>query len=792
MNNNDKIKIFFDVFKGRGDAYGTGAGCCVKKTLSANVLLNHLKGVTRVGMYPLAPEILDGAGVYWACLDIDIDDFNLALEAVTRLDQLGVKGYIERSKSKGYHIWVFFGDVIHAKKARVLLRYANADHEIFPKQDKLEIGGYGNYVNLPLFGVDLVKGKTVFIDETSRIYPDQWSLLKGIEKVSRKQSDDLFESGELKLQEPMISQEIIAAKNGNIKKLEKLIQDMGIKAVKPEPETPSEFDRYMSGELVNGSRTETLVKLCGHWYGCGMSEDAAIEIGHSLDDKFWGLDSDVQYQNQYKGMGKVEGTIRDIYSRNRKQDQAKLAKLAEKPAVDTTGNISFNLTDMGNGERLAYHYGGNLHYCYENRTWYIWNGKQWEPDNAGNIDKLAKKTVRRIYREAADCIDTNIRKAIADHARRSEAVGRINAMCIMCQSEDGIPVKTENLDARPWLLNCLNGTIDLQTGRLLSHSKDDLITKLIPIEYNEKAKSQLWESFLNTVTEDDQTLIEFLQRAVGYSLTGDTREEKLFFIHGPTAAGKSTFIESVKNVLSDYSVTADFESFIKKPLEAGPRNDIASLAGARLVVSIEVDEGKRLAEGLVKMLTGGDTIRARFLYQESFEFLPQLKLWLVANHAPNINAFDGAMWRRILRIPFEHTIPEDKRDETVKARLKDLKESGQAILTWAVKGCLMWNEKGLAVPERVKKATADYRADMDVLMAFINECCIINNKTAKVSKLALYEKYSDWCKSAREKPEGKITFGRRLLEGGYGINEYKSESGWFWENIGIIADTSEM
>jgi len=787
MNNNDKIKIFFDVFKGRGDAYGTGAGCCVKKTLSANVLLNHLKGVTRVGMYPLAPEILDGAGVYWACLDIDIDDFNLALEAVTRLDQLGVKGYIERSKSKGYHIWVFFGDVIHAKKARVLLRYANADHEIFPKQDNLEIGGYGNYVNLPLFGVDLVKGKTVFIDETSRIYQDQWSLLKGIEKVYSKQIDDLFDLGELKLQEPMISQEIIAAKNRNIKKLEKIIQDMGIKAVKPEPETPSEFDRYMSGELVNGSRTETLVKLCGHWYGCGMSEDAAIEIGHSLDDKFWGLDSDVQYQNQYKGMGKVEGTIRDIYSRNRKQDQAKLAKLAEKPAVDTTGNISFNLTDMGNGERLAHYYGNKIRYCNPQKTWYIWTGKLWEADKGKGIEKLAKNTVRKMYIEAGACDNEVKRKAIADHARRSENRNRVDSMIYLAQSEPGIPIMSEELDADPWLLNCINGVIDLKTGELLPHRPQNLMTKIVPVEYIHGAKLQLWDEFLNTATNNDQEMIAFLQRAVGYSLTGKTGEEKIFFVYGRPGTGKSTFMDAIRTILGPYSTTADFEMFIKKYGNHGAREDLAALSGARLVSSIEVAEGKVLAENLVAWVTGGDIVRARFLYQNGFEYIPQFKLWMVANHAPKIRDTDSPIWRRIMRIPFDHIIPEKDRDPEVKETLKNPEIAGSAILAWAVEGCLRWQEYGLGSCEKVKQSTDEYKKETNVIEAFIDECCLIDENTS-CTKNELYEVYKKWALDSGEFVETKIQFGRRLLDT---MSKIKSDLGTgatkVWKGIGVIA-----
>ena len=194
-------------------------------------------------------------------------------------------------------------------------------------------------------------------------------------------------------------------------------------------------------------------------------------------------------------------------------------------------------------------------------------------------------------------------------------------------------------------------------------------------------------------------------------------------IHGPTASGKSTFLESIKSALGDYAATADFETFIKRNQIGGARNDVARLAGTRFVVSIEVDEGKELAEGLVKLMTGGDTVSARFLYQESFEFVPQCKLWLACNHAPRANDRDDAIWRRVIRIPFEHTIPEEKRDPQVKAVLRDAAIAGPAILAWAVNGCSLWQQKGLAVPDSIRAATQQYRDEQDPLRDFFDSEC---------------------------------------------------------------------
>ena len=277
--------------------------------------------------------------------------------------------------------------------------------------------------------------------------------------------------------------------------------------------------------------------------------------------------------------------------------------------------------------------------------------------------RLAKDTVTSIYSEAAEAPDEKTRTELATWALRSEAVERIKAMLSLAESEPDIPVEPKCLDADPMLLNCDNGTVDLHTGKLREHRRQDLITKLALVIYDLDARSDLWDEFLSEATGGDDALVIFLQRAAGYSLTGDTSEEVLFFIHGPQAAGKSTFVEAIKTVLGGYATTADFEAFLSRREVGGPRNDIARLAGSRFVASIEVDEGKKLAEGLVKMLTGGDTVTARKLYQEAFEFRPTFKLWLAANHTPRVREDDEAMWRRILTVPFIHTVPKGQRSQ---------------------------------------------------------------------------------------------------------------------------------
>jgi len=382
----------------------------------------------------------------------------------------------------------------------------------------------------------------------------------------------------------------------------------------------------------------------------------------------------------------------------------------------------FASTDYGNAERLVVLHGDDLHYCHPFKKWFVWNGKRWKQDDTGEVIRRAKMTVRSISEEASKIEDDDKRKQKMWWALNSEGEKRIKSMIQLAQTELPVPVVPAQLDADPWLLNVLNGTIDLRSGKLQPHRREDLITKLAPVEWRGLDESlDLWDRFLDETTNGDDELKTFLQLAAGYSLTGDISEEVLYFVHGPAASGKSTFVEALKTAFGDYASTADFDVFLKRRDSGGPRNDIARLAGSRFVASIEVEEGKALAEGLIKSLTGGDVVAARFLYQEAFEFMPSFKLWLVANHAPKVAANDAAMWRRILRVPFEQVVPEERRDPTLKAKLRDPGFAGPAVLAWTVRGSLLWQNEGMQVPDCVKAATQEYREEMDPLRDFFED-----------------------------------------------------------------------
>jgi putative DNA primase/helicase len=435
---------------------------------------------------------------------------------------------------------------------------------------------------------------------------------------------------------------------------------------------------------------------------------------------------------------------------------------------------SLHHTDMGNAQRLVERHGTNLRYCFDSGKWLTWNGRSWTADNDGQVDRFAKETIKSMYCEAGCSASVSDRGNLAKHALKSEAEGRLRAMVNLSKTEPSVPVSQSMLDADPWLLNCGNGTIDLRTGKLLAHHRSNLCTKEVPIAFDSDAKCPTWIAFLNRVMADNRALVRFLQRAVGYALTGMTSEQVLFFLYGTGANGKSTFIETCRNLVGDYAQQSDFDTFV--PKESGhPRNDLARLAGARFVAAVEAAQGRQLAENVIKQATGGDVITARFLYHEPFEYSPQYKLFLVANHKPVIVGTDEAIWRRIRLIPFTVTIPPNERD---KQLLEKLRGELPGILAWAVRGCLDWQRDGLGEPEAVWTATAEYRREMDVMADFVDECCVLGEDQTEDAGL-LYEKFKEW---SDQNGEGFLTqkkLGTQLRERGFESGKKRGNRCWF-------------
>jgi hypothetical protein len=305
-------------------------------------------------------------------------------------------------------------------------------------------------------------------------------------------------------------------------------------------------------------------------------------------------------------------------------------------APDSRTAVAFLRTDSGNAERFAADHGHEVRFCHNTGKWFIWDGQRWVKDDIGQVYRLAKHTVRRMLAESLEA-DGDDRPVLVKHALRSESEPRLRALLNLARNERGMPVRVVELDSDPQLLNVSNGTIDLRTGLLREHRREDLITKLVPVQYDPAAACPLWLAFLEEVTGGNQDLLRYMQRAVGYSLTGNTVEHAVFLLYGTGSNGKSTFLESVRYLLGDYAQTAAFTTFMVSRQSSGPRNDLAQLQCARFVTASESEEGSRLAESFVKQVTGGDMVTARFLYGEHFEFRPQFKLWLGTNHKPAVS-----------------------------------------------------------------------------------------------------------------------------------------------------------
>ena len=356
-------------------------------------------------------------------------------------------------------------------------------------------------------------------------------------------------------------------------------------------------------------------------------------------------------------------------------------------------------TDVANAERFVERCGGNLHYCAAWKKWLVWDGRRWEIDRTGNVNERAKGVLCEMRKMIKLIPDPE--EKYAKHVRRSCNNSGFKAMIELALTIRGIPVTAEQLDADPWVLNCPNGTIDLRTGEPRKHRREDLLTKLIRVEYDPDAKCPVFDAFLARIMRGNTALMEYIQRVVGYCLTGDVGEKAMFVLYGDGNNGKTTFLEAIRNVLADYAGQVPIQSLMKKKWDEGIPNDIAQLKGKRFVTSSETESGQELAVAKIKNLVGLATLQARYLYAEFFEFAPTFKVFMDCNHKPVIRGHDPAIWNRLKFIPFTVTIPDAEIDREMGAKLR---AEAPGILAWAVRGCLEWQLRGLDEPQEVRQA----------------------------------------------------------------------------------------
>lgn len=424
-------------------------------------------------------------------------------------------------------------------------------------------------------------------------------------------------------------------------------------------------------------------------------------------------------------------------------------------------------TDLGNAERLVDLHGERLRYSQELGTWLEYDGRRWSTDRTGRAVSRAKEMVRSIYREAAEAPTSEERGALASHARRSEAGARIEAALKLAQS--ALPITVAELDRDQWLLNVTNGTVDLLTGELRPHRREDYITKLIDLPYDPGARCERWERFLAEV-QPAEDVRAFLHRAAGYSATGSARERIVIIGYGVGRNGKGTFLQTLREILGEYAVRTPSETLLARRGESIP-NDVAQLRGARFVFASETGDGRRLDEARVKDLTGGEDIPARFMRGEWFSFPPTFTLWLATNHKPVVRGTDAAIWDRLRLVPFgvRFRLADELDDGSPVADptlAEQLASERAGILAWIVRGAVLWHRDGLGTAGSIREAVASYRDQMDVLGAFLDDQCIVDRQ-ASVGSTEIYQAYKTWAQASGETAVSQRVVSIQLEERGF-------------------------
>jgi putative DNA primase/helicase len=393
-------------------------------------------------------------------------------------------------------------------------------------------------------------------------------------------------------------------------------------------------------------------------------------------------------------------------------------------------------TDFGNVDRILAQHGRDLRYT-PGLGWLAWAGTHWSTDDA-QVTRAAQEALRGIFDEIKDAPD-HLKKPLFSWALKSCSTRAVRDALTLVKHAERVCCDDKTFDQDHWLLNVKNGTLDLRSGELREHRRDDYITKKILVDFDPAAPAAGWDAFLDRVTGGDEDLQAYLQRIAGYCLTGSIEEQKLFFLYGSGSNGKSVFLEVLRALLGSYARSLDFNSLVVAQNPKIP-NDMAALRGVRLAVSSEVEDGQRLAESRVKDITGGDTISVRFLHKEFFDLKPEFKLAIRGNSKPKVRGRDEGIWRRIDLVPFTQTISGN---EVNKHLFFELCKELPGVLAWAVRGCLDWQENGLQQPESVLGATREYRRECNSLAAFIEECCALD-PAYEIGATALRNAYIAW------------------------------------------------
>lgn len=715
MTDTEKIELFQQLLKGRNDAYGSGAGMCIKENVTNEVIKAHLTGKKRIGRYPLSPDIMDGTGTWWVAVDIDDDDIELAIRFCEPLEHLGIPCYIERSKSKGYHVWIFFSEPVEAVKTRALMRYgieilerdtSYRIKEIFPKQNTIKNAdgsfGFGNYINLPLYGESVKEERTVFLnsDDGYKPYPDQWAFLQSIERVSPETLNELVEIGELEPENVPIETTEVEQKEGNYSDMLPCVSKM------------------MQG-VSKGCRDVVAFTLAKHFrIEKKFPQEATLAVLKMWNEKNNPpLDSNVISQKVastytgkggkgYSSLGCDDDLIKPFCEDNCPifKKQAGKEKGVDSPYFRNYSFIPKRLADELMEEN---------HFIFSGELLHVYRDGVFVPD-------------------AELFVKQQCRKKLGDEAR----VNRLNE--VIAHISDMTYVENEELNTKQNLINLQNGMYDFLEGNLLPHNPAYLSTIRIPVEYKKEATCPTVDYFFESTLPAD--CVPIVEDLFGYALIPYVGFEKAFMFIGGGRNGKSTLLTLLEKFIGSENVS-------KIPLQELDENRFkrAELFGKLVNLFADLDARALKSSSYFKTVVSGDAIDAERKHEKPFFFRPFARLAYSANQLPFSYDKSLAYYARWIIIPFPHRFEGKKADKSLRYKITKPDELS-GLLNMALVGLnRLFENQDFTESETVKDAVENYQKQNDPVAAFVIDCCDFVPE-AEVKRTELYVAYTKYCK----------------------------------------------
>jgi len=724
MTNIEKLALMKEIFRGRDDAYGiwkeqAKKGECVKENVTDAVIKKHLMGKRRIGRYPLSPSIMDGAGTWWVAADVDDDDIGLAIQFCEALEHLGIPCYIERSKSKGYHVWVFFSEPVEAVKARALMRYGidvlEKDtgyliKEVFPKQNTIKntdgCFGFGNYINLPLFGTDVPNARTVFLDSNNgyKSHPDQWAFLQSIERVTLEQIEELIEMGEI------------------------------------EPEEQTDFEPETQG-LGESPGNEGTTEEYSDMLPCVPKMMAGVSKGYR-DAAAFTLAKHFRVEKKLP----MEATLAIIRKWNQKNTPPLIDKeLQTKVTSAYKGKGGKGYTSLGCNVDLIQHF-CDKESCpiFQGKKNPYFIGKSFIPkrlaDDLMSENHFIYSTEHLfVYRDGV--YESNAERFIKQQCRKklgnAARVNRLNE--VIAHISDMTFVETDELNTRTNLINLKNGMYDWIEGKLLPHNSEYLSTIRISAEYNPQATCPTVDYFFESTLPKD--CIPIADELFGYMLIPYVRFEKAFMFTGTGANGKSTFL----NLLEAF-IGAD--NVAKIPLQELDEHRFkrADLFGKLVNLFADLDARDLQSSTYFKTIVSGDSIDAERKHQDPFFFRPFARLAFSANEIPNSPDNSYAYFRRWCIIPFPHRFEGKNADKSLADKMIEPSELA-GLLNRALKGLhRLFSNEGFTESETIKESLEYYKKQNDTVAAFVADCCEFG-EVFEIERTKIYSTYTIYCQN---------------------------------------------